>query len=75
LVPLNTQQELMFGQLAVTLRIGKRSHNYMGHGWTIRPIETLLVIGIFFQQPLFSGDRGIVQLVEIIKVNYSLYPK
>jgi len=28
----------------------------------------------FFQQPLFPGDSGVDQLVEIIKVNYYLHP-
>ena len=45
----------------------------MGHGWTLQPISAYNLI-IFSQQPLFPGDSGVDQLVEIIKVNYYLRP-
>jgi glycogen synthase kinase 3 beta len=52
--------ELLLGQV--------RDHTiYMTRGWTIQLISAYNLI-IFFQQPLFPGDSGVDQLVEIIRV-------
>lgn len=55
--------ELLLGQV--------RDHTYAGHGYSIFISAYNL---IFFQQPLFPGDSGVDQLVEIIKVNCYLHP-
>jgi len=57
--------ELLLGQV--------RDHTIYMTQWVDYPAY-LCLQSYFFQQPLFPGDSGVDQLVEIIKVNYYLHP-